>query len=81
MTITIEQLRAQYAKNAAQLGEMVEAARIATNAGEGGPKGKRYRGYFYHQLVARYEATLKSANASDEELAPFLALLGGLGVK
>lgn len=76
--VTAEQLRTQYRRNAAQLGEMVEAARVATNAGAGGPKGKRYRGYFFHQLVARHEATLKSAHASDAELAPFLTILNGV---
>lgn len=77
MTITVEQLRAQYARNAAQLAEMVEAAKVATNEGAGGPKGKRYNGYFYHQLVAMAADRKKSAEATDEELAPMLALLNG----
>jgi hypothetical protein len=79
--ITLEQLRALYAKNAADLAEMVEAAKVATNAGAGGPKGKRYRGYFYHQIVAMAADRKASAEASDEALAPMLNALNGLYAK
>jgi len=73
--ITAQQLRDQYAKNATQLGGMVKAARIATNFGKGGDKGKRYNGYFYHQLVQMHSAALASATATDAALAPMLAIL------
>ena len=75
MPFTIEQFRGQYVRNAAQLAKMVEAARVATNGGEGGPKGKRYRGYFFHQLIGKFVATVASSNATDEELMPMYTML------
>lgn len=52
--ITAEQVRAQYAKNLAQLTAMLEAARLAAP--------KRYRGYTVAELetaVARYTLLAK----------------------
>ena len=72
---TLEQFRAQYVRNAAQLATMVEAARVVTDAGKGGPKGKRYRGYFFHQLVSKFVATVASSNATDDELRPMYTML------
>lgn len=76
--ITAQNLRTQYAKNAAQLTEMVEAAKVVTNEGAGGAKGKRYRGFFYHQLVARRDDAIANSTKSDAELATVLRLLGNL---
>ena len=80
--ISADQLRNQYARNAAQLAEMVEAARIITDSGKGGPKGRRYRGYFFHQLVALRERAATASLQTDADLAPMLeavnrVLVGG----
>ena len=73
--ITAAQLRTQYAKNAEGLRQMVEKAKVATNEGKGGAKGKRYNGYSYHQLVGMYEARVADSTRTDAELAPMLNLL------
>ena len=70
--ISADQLRNQYARNAAQFAEMVEAARIITDSGKGGPKGRRYRGYFFHQLVALQERAATASLQTDAELEPML---------
>lgn len=80
--ISAEQLRNQYARNAVQLAEMVDAARIITDSGKGGPKGQRYRGYFYHQLVMMQERAATASLQTDAELEPMLeavnrVLVGG----
>ena len=80
--ISAEQLRTQYARNAAQLAEMVEAARIITDSGKGGPKGRRYRGYYFHQLVMMQERAATASLQTDADLAPMLeavnrVLVGG----
>jgi len=80
--ISAEQVRTQYARNAEQLADMVEAARIITDSGKGGPKGRRYRGYFYHQIVAMHAAAAANSLQTDAELAPMvdaynLVLAGG----
>lgn len=72
---TIDQFRAQYIRNAAALAKDVELARRVTDSGKGGAKGKRYRGYFFHQWVGMFVGAVMSSNASDEELAPTHAML------
>jgi hypothetical protein len=79
--ISADQLRSQYARNAAQLADMVDAARISTDSGKGGPKGRRYRGYYFHQLVALQERAATASLQTDADLAPMLdavnRILGG----
>lgn len=75
MRITADQLRAQYKRNADDLARDVAAAAIATERGKDGPKGKRFRGHFYHQLVAMEADRRASSMKTDEELAPMLNLL------
>ena len=80
--ISADQLRTQYATKAAQFAEMVEAARIITDSGKGGPKGRRYQGYFFHQLVALHERAATASLQTDADLAPMLeavnrVLVGG----
>jgi hypothetical protein len=70
--ISADQLRSQYARNAAQLADMVEAARITTDSGKGGPRGKRYNGYFFHQLVMMQERAATASLQTDADLAPML---------
>jgi hypothetical protein len=70
--ISAEQIRTQYARNAEQLADMVEAARIYTNAGAGGPNGKRYAGYFFHQIVTMHAVAAANSIQTDAELAPMV---------
>ena len=70
--ISADQLRSQYARNAEQLADMVEAARITTDSGKGGPKGRRYRGYFFHQIVAMHALAAANSIQSDADLAPMV---------
>jgi hypothetical protein len=51
---------------------MVDAARIVTDSGKGGPKGRRYRGYFFHQLVAMQERAAANSIQTDADLAPMV---------
>jgi hypothetical protein len=76
--ISADQLRSQYAHNAAQLADMVDAARITTDSGKGGPKGRRYRGYFFHQIVAMHAAAAANSIRTDAELAPMLDAVNGM---
>lgn len=71
---TVEQFRAQYVRNAAELARDVETARRVTNAGAGGAQGVRYRGYYFHQWVGKFVATVTSTNATDA----YMRLLKGL---
>ena len=70
--ISADQLRSQYARNAEQLADMVEAARIHTDSGKGGPKGRRYRGYFFHHIVAMHALAAANSIRTDAELAPMV---------
>lgn len=68
--ITPGMIRRQAVKNARGLGEMVEAGRLATDSGKGGSKGKRYRGYFFHQLVSAFVGCVAETYATDAALQP-----------
>lgn len=77
MSFTTEQMRAQYIRNAASQAREMEVARRVTNAGAGGPKGKRYKGWFFHQHVERFVQVVMSTNATAEELEPMRRVLAG----
>lgn len=61
-------LRAQYAKNAVQLAEMIRVSKSK------GP-GKKYRGFVLEELERHYERISHMSKATDEELAETFAKL------
>lgn len=63
--MTYDSLRAQYAKNAVQLGGMLETSR---NGG-----GKVYRGFALAELEKHHAMALRMSKATDAELAETFA--------
>lgn len=55
-----EAVLAIYRDQVARLAEKVKAARIATDNGVGGEKGKRYEGKFLHQIEGQFIAAVDS---------------------
>lgn len=72
-TITAEQVKAQYRRNAEQVSEMAEKARAVIGAG-----ATTYRGYTLYEWERNVRDAWNRAWLTTAELAPVVSALNGL---